>query len=120
MAAALAPDPDKKTFGDLPFVVENGELKTDPVAYARIAGNMPANMVVPLLPKIAQLRGIYIDFGAQENFSHIVIGAQETAERLTQAGISNTLEVYQGDHGNHTTQRISERLLPWMSEQIAQ
>ena len=120
LSAALAPDPDKKTLGDLPFVVVNGELKTDPVAYARIAENMPANMAVPLLPKIAQLKGIYIEYGAQDNFSHIVIGAQETAERLSQAGISNTLEVYQGNHGNHTTQRISERLLPWISAQIAQ
>jgi S-formylglutathione hydrolase FrmB len=120
LSAALAPDPDKKTFGDLPFVVVNGELRTDPVAYSRIAGNLPANMVVPLLPKIAQLKGIFIDFGAQDNFSHIVTGAEETAERLTQAGIPNTLEVYQGNHSNHVEQRISERLLPWMSAQIAQ
>jgi len=120
LAAALAPDPDKKILGDLPFVMENGELKTDPVAYSRIASNMPANMVIPLLPRIAQLHGIFIEYGAQENFSHIVIGAQETAERLSQAGISNTLEVYQGNHGNHITQRISERMLPWMSAQFAQ
>jgi len=90
------------------------------VAYSRIAENMPANMVVPLLPRIAQLKGIFIDFGAQDNFSHIVIGAEETAERLTQAGIPNTLEVYQGNHSNHVEQRISDRLLPWMSAQIAQ
>jgi S-formylglutathione hydrolase FrmB len=120
MSAALAPDPDKKTFGDLPFVVVNGELKTDPVAYMRIAENMPANMVVPLLPKIAQLKGIFIEYGAQDNFSHIVIGANETAERLSQAGIPNTLEVYQGNHSNHVEQRISDRMLPWMSAQIAQ
>jgi S-formylglutathione hydrolase FrmB len=120
MSAALAPDPDKKTFGDLPFVVANGEMRTDPVAYSRIAENMPANMVVPLLPKIAQLKGIFIDFGAQDNFSHIVIGAEETAERLTQAGIPNTLEVYQGNHSNHVEQRIIDRLLPWMTAQIAQ
>ena len=77
-------------------------------------------MVAPLLPKIAQLKVIFIEFGAQENFSHIVIGAEETAERLTQAGISNTLEVFQGNHSDHLLQRISERMLPWMSAQIAQ
>jgi S-formylglutathione hydrolase FrmB len=120
MSAALAPDPDKKILGDLPFVMANGALKTDPVAYARMAGNMPANMVVPFLPKIAQLRAIFIEYGAQENFSHIVIGAQETAERLSQAGISNTLEVFQGDHGNRLQQRIADRMLPWMSAQITQ
>lgn len=120
MTAALAPDPNSKTLGDMPFVMADGSLKTDPVAYARIAGNMPSNMVVPLLPKIAQLKGIFIEYGAQENFSHIVIGAQETAERLSQAGISNTLEVFQGDHGSRLLQRITDRMLPWMSAQIAQ
>jgi S-formylglutathione hydrolase FrmB len=120
MSAALAPDPNSKIFGDLPFVVANGDLKTDPVAYARIAGNMPANMVVPLVTKIALLKGIFIEYGAQENFSHIVIGARETADRLSQTGISNTLEVFQGDHGNHLMDRITDRMLPWMSAQIAQ
>src|SRR5580658_7414851 len=66
--------------------MEKGEMRTDPVTYARIAGNMPANMVAPLLPNIAKLNWILIEFGAQENFSHIVIDAEETAERLTQAG----------------------------------
>jgi len=46
---------------------------------------MPANMVVPLLPQIAQLRGIFIEYGAQDNFSHIVLGAQELAQRLSLA-----------------------------------
>jgi S-formylglutathione hydrolase FrmB len=119
MAAALAPDSDKKTLGDMPFVMEKGEMKTDPQAYARIAENMPANMVAPLLPRIAKLKGIVIEFGAQENFTHIVIGAEETAERLTQAGISNTLEVFQGNHTSHMQQRISAHMLPWMSAQIA-
>ena len=118
MAAALAPDPEKKTLGDLPFVTVDGQVKTDPVAFSRIAENMPANMVFPLLPKIAQLKGIFIEYGAQENFTHIISGARETAERLSEAGISNTLEVYQGDHGNHVGDRISERMLPWMSQEI--
>lgn len=118
MTAALAPNPAKKTLGDLPFITVNGQVKTDPEAFSRIAANMPANMVFPLLPRIAQLKGIFIEYGAQENFSAIVIGAQETAQRLTQAGISNTLEVFQGDHVNHLLQRISQRMLPWMSQQI--
>lgn len=118
MTAALAPDPAKKTFGDLPFTVVDRQVKTDPEVYSRIAENMPANMVVPLLPKIARLKGIFIEYGAQENFTHIVLGARETAERLSDAGISNTLEVFQGDHGNHFARRASERMLPWVSQQI--
>ena len=119
MAAALAPDPEAKIFGDLPFTGTGRELHTDDAAFSRIAMNMPANMVFPLLPNIAQLKGIFIEYGAQENFTHIIAGARETAERLSQAGISNTLEVFQGDHANHFNQRLGERVLPWISQQIA-
>ena len=77
-----------------------------------------ANTVFPLLPRIAQLKGIFIEYGAQENFTQVILGARETAEKLSEAGISNTLEVYQGNHDNHVADRISERMLPWMSQKI--
>ena len=118
MDAALAPDPGNPLYGDPPFRLVNGQLRTDPEAFRRIASNMPANMVVPLLPNIAQLRAILIEYGAQENFTHIVIGAQELSQRLSQAGISHTLEVFQGDHVDHLTERIADHLLPWVSAQM--
>jgi len=119
MDAALAPDAKSKTLGDAPFVPVNGQLRTDPRVYAEIAMKMPANMVFADLPNIARLHGIYIEYGAQENFSHIVLGAQELSERLSQAGISHTLEVFHGDHANHIVERISGHLLPWVSGRIA-
>ena len=119
MAAALAPDPAAKIYGDPPFYVEGGRVKTNPQAFSRISANMPANMVFPLLSNIAQLKAIFIEYGAQENFPHIIIGAQELSRRLSQGGISNTLEVFQGDHVNHVVERIREHMLPWMSQQLA-
>ncbi len=118
MAASLAPNPNAKLLGDFPFTVDKGNVNTNPAAFSRIASNMPANMVIPLLPNIVKLKAIFIEYGAQENFTHIIIGAQELSQRLGQAGVSHTLEVFQGDHGNHISQRISERMLPWMSQQI--
>lgn len=118
MVAALAPDPAAKILGDVPFVLSDSSLKTDPVPFSRIAGNMPANMVFPFLPTISLLKGIFIEYGAQENFTHIIIGAQELSSRLSQAGISNTLEVFQGDHGNHLVERISDHMLPWMARRL--
>lgn len=118
MDAALAPDPASPLFGDPPFRLVNGQLRTDPEAFRRITSSMPANMVVPLLPDILQLRAIFIEYGAQENFTHIVAGAQELSQRLSQAGVSHTLEVFQGDHIDHLTERISDHLLPWVSKQF--
>jgi S-formylglutathione hydrolase len=119
MDAALAPDAKAALFGDAPFTVQSNEVRTDPEAYARIAAKMPVNMVVPLTANIARLGGIFIEYGAQDNFAHIPIGAQELASRLSQAGISYTLEVFQGDHGNRFNDRVSEHMLPWVSRQIA-
>jgi pimeloyl-ACP methyl ester carboxylesterase len=117
--AALAPDPSAPTFGDAPFVVRNGELQTNPEAFSRIAMNLPANMVFPLLPNILRLHGIFFDYGAQDNFSHISIGAQQLAAHLSEAGVTYTLEVYQGDHGSHIADRIQNHLIPWISTRNA-
>jgi S-formylglutathione hydrolase FrmB len=118
MDAALAPDPNSKTFGAAPFYVEGKEVKTNPDAFARVSARMPANMVFPSLSNIARLRGIFIEYGAQENFTHIPIGAQKLSQRLSEAGIPHTLEVFHGDHGNRATERLTERMLPWMSKQL--
>lgn len=118
MDAALDPDPASPIFGDPPFRLVNGQLRTDPEAFRRIASNMPANMVIPLLPNILQLRAIFIEYGAQENFTHIIIGAQELSQRLAAAGVAHTLEVFEGDHVDHLTERIANHLLPWASRQL--
>ena len=119
MDAALAPDASAKTFGDAPFTFNGNNVQTNAAAYSRIAQSLPANMVAPLLPNIVRLNGIFIEYGAQENFTHIVFGAQELSRRLTQAGVSHTLDVFQGDHVNHIEERLREHMLPWMSQQIA-
>lgn len=120
LMAALAPDPKSKLFGDAPFVVSGKQVLTNPAAYSEVASKMPVNMVVPFAANILQLKGIFIEYGAQDNFSGIVTGAQELSQKLSEAGVSFTLEVFQGDHGNHITERISGRMLPWMSRQIAE
>jgi S-formylglutathione hydrolase len=119
MDAALAPDTSSAIFGDPPFKLVNGQIHTDPAVFSEIAARLPANMIFPLLTNIVQLKGIFIEYGAQENFSHIVIGAQEMSQRLSQAGVAHTLEVFQGDHGDHIDERATEHLLPWAAQQFA-
>ena len=116
--AALAPDPSSRIYGDPPFRLVNGQLRTDPENFRRIALNLPANMVIPLLPNIVRLRTIFFEYGAQENFTHIIAGAQELSQRLSAAGVSHTLEVFQGDHIDHLHERIADHLIPWASKQL--
>lgn len=118
MDASLAPDPQAKILGDPPFFVEGRQVKTDPAAFSRISAKLPANMVRPLLANILRLHGIFIEYGAQENFTHIPIGAQEVSRELSEAGVPHTLEIFEGDHVNRIEQRVAERMLPWMSAQL--
>lgn len=118
MSAALAPDPQAKILGDPPFYVEGQQIRTNAAAVSRITANIPANMVFPYLANIQKLKGIFIEYGAQENFSHIIIGAQELSARLTQAGVPHTVEVYEGNHVNRVGERVSQRMLPWVSQHL--
>jgi S-formylglutathione hydrolase len=79
---------------------------------------MPVHMVGPMLTNIQRLRGIFIEYGAQENFAHIPAGAQRLSSELSQAGVPHTLEVFEGDHINHLVERLSDHMLPWMSRQL--
>ena len=38
---------------------------------------------------------------------------------LTRVGIAQTLEVYEGDHGNRLRERFETRVLPFFSRQLA-
>jgi S-formylglutathione hydrolase len=116
--AALAPDPQARTLGDAPYFVEHNQVKTNPASFSRISASLPVNMVRPLLANIMQLRGIFIEYGAQDEFTHIPAGAQKLSRELSEAGVPHTLEVFAGDHQGQLKHRIADRMLPWMSKQL--
>lgn len=119
MDAALAPDANAQTFGDAPFYRENGRVATNPAAYAVILSKMPVHMVGPFLANIQKLKGIRIEYGAADEFPHIPLGAQRLSTALSDAGVPNTLEVFEGDHVNRVLERFAFHMIPWMSEQLA-
>ncbi|HEU5452006.1 MAG TPA: alpha/beta hydrolase-fold protein [Terriglobales bacterium] len=118
MDAAFAPDPRSPLYGDAPFVRNSEQLAPDPQVLAKFQQHILTTAVSGLLPLIARLKGIYIDYGAEDEFSHIPAGARALSEELAQAGIPNTLEVYEGTHVDHVGQRVEERMLPWMAKQL--
>ena len=118
MDAAFAPDPNSPLYGDAPFVRNREQLVPDPPVLARFQQHLLVPAVPGLLPQIARLKGIYIDYGAEDEFSHIPAGARALSAQLATAGIPNTIEVYEGTHGDRVRQRVEERMLPWMSKQL--
>jgi len=119
MDAAFAPDTgNRPMLGDPPFRDHNGSLVPDPPVLAKFQGNMVANAVPALLPRIRQLQGIYIEYGAEDEYNHIPLGARALSAQLANSGVPHIVEVYEGTHGDHVRQRVEFRMLPWFSKQL--
>ncbi|MBV9959787.1 MAG: hypothetical protein JO360_15285 [Acidobacteria bacterium] len=77
-------------------------------------------MVEQYRESLLKLHGIYIDYGQNEEFSHIRIASRKFADELTERSIPHIFEVYQGgDHGNKIRERIETRVLQFFSRTLA-
>jgi S-formylglutathione hydrolase FrmB len=121
MSAALSPNPSKAPlFVDLPFKRQQRSIVPDEEAYARWRANMPLYVVEQYRTNLEKLRGIYLDYGELEEFSHIRIGTRALSEELSERGIPHTFEVYAGGtHESRIRQRIETRVLRFFSEVLA-
>lgn len=120
MAAAFSPDPARSAlFVDFPFRVENEMLVPNNPAYTRFQSKLPVNMVTEFTANLLRLRGIYIDYGVQDEFSHIPAGSQALSRELSEHGIPHAFEVYQGDHNRQIPERLETRVLPFFSRTLA-
>jgi S-formylglutathione hydrolase len=117
-AAALSPNPSKgPLYVDLPFRVESGALVANEETYEKWRSKMPLYLVEQHRRNLLQLRGIYLDYGAREEFSHIRAGTRALSDELTVRGIAHTFEVYaDGDHVNKVHERIETRVVRFFSE----
>jgi hypothetical protein len=63
-----------------------------------------------------KLRGIFIDVGELEEFSHIKQTTAKLSWELSQREIPHSFEIYKGgNHGNKIRERFSARLVPFFS-----
>lgn len=80
---------------------------------------MPLYMIDENKENLLKLRGIFIDYGQKEEFSHITMTSQLFSKALAERSIPHTFEVYEGgDHGNKIRQRLETRLLRFFSEKL--
>src|SRR5262249_1512775 len=119
MNAAFAPDPaNRPLLGDAPFRISAGHAVPDPPVLARFQSKLLIPAVPSLLPTIHNLMGIYIDYGAEDEFSHIPIGVGRLSSELSRLGVPHITEVYAGGHGTRARERVEKRVLPWFSTQL--
>jgi S-formylglutathione hydrolase len=123
LAAALSPNPQKgPLFVDLPYAEASqpGRLRQNEPAYAKWRASMPLYLVEQYRANLAQLRGIYLDYGALEEFTHIRTATRAFSQELAARGIGHTFEVYpDGDHSNKIRERIEKRVFRFFADVLS-
>jgi S-formylglutathione hydrolase FrmB len=118
MAAAFSPEPTGTGLRvRMPFAERAGQLIPDEPAYSEWKGAMPLYQVQRYQDRLQRLKGIYLDFGAREELTHIRSGTRMLSGELARLGIPHTFDIYaEGNHWSHLKKRIKSRVLPFFSE----
>jgi S-formylglutathione hydrolase len=120
LAAAFSPNRARgPLFVDLPYREQNGGLVQDEPAWTEWHEKMPLDIVSNYGSNLLQLRGLFIDYGMEDDFSHIPVTARLLSEKLARLGVPHTLATYRGDHADHIRERLETVALPFFSRVLA-
>lgn len=113
VAAAWSPDPAKPPlYVDLPTA--NGAV--DKSVVARWAANAPLAMLDQYVFNLKRYAAIAIDAGDQDGLR---VDAGDLHQRMSDRGISNSFEIYHGDHGNAVPDRFQNHVLPFFGRVLS-
>jgi S-formylglutathione hydrolase FrmB len=117
LSAALSPNAEHSPFfADYPFRLENGRLVQNEAVYKKWLAKMPVNLVDDYKENLLKLKGLYIDYGQNEEFSHIRNASREFSRKLAERNIPHGFEIYAGGtHGNKIRERLETKVLPFFS-----
>jgi S-formylglutathione hydrolase len=120
LSAALSPNPDRGPFYvDFPYQEREGRLEKNESVLAKWRSKMPLYIVDENKENLLKLRGIFIDYGQKEEFSHIRITSQLFSKALAERNIPHMFEVYEGgNHGNKIRERVETRVLQFFSDKL--
>jgi S-formylglutathione hydrolase FrmB len=111
-AAAWSPNPNNPPFF---FDLPTKEGKPQPAVVARWAANAPLAMIDQYVASLKKLDAIAIDVGDQDG---LAASNRQLSEILTQYGIRNAFELYEGDHTNRIAARVQTKVLPFFSSHL--
>ncbi len=122
MARTFAPDESNKAFqGKIPVSYSGKTRKIDPVVLKKWESNFNINMIEDHLSALQSLKAIKIDWGRNEEFSHIPLTNMQFSKKLEAYGINHFAEEYIGDHVNMLDGfegRIFTELLPFFERYL--
>jgi hypothetical protein len=103
-------------FADFPYIDKEGLLIKNESAYGSFRSKMPLYLVEQYRGNLMKLRGIFLDVGEFDEFTHIRRATAMVSTELSQREIPHTFEIYKGgDHGNKIRERFDTKLIPFFS-----
>lgn len=119
-AAAFSPAPGRAPlYGEMPFAERDGRIQKNEDAHAKWRSKMPLYMVDEYKQNLLSLRGIFLDYGQREEFSHIRSATSALSKALAERSVPHLFEVYEGgDHANKVRERLETRLLRYFSDEL--
>ncbi len=117
LSAAFAPNARKSPlFADYPFIDKEGLLTRNESAFASFRTKMPLYLIEQYRGNLMKLRGIFLDVGEFDEFTHIRRGTAKLSTELSEREIPHSFEIYKGgDHGNKIRERFDTRVIPFFS-----
>jgi S-formylglutathione hydrolase len=120
MSAVFSPDAKAAPlFADKPYSLGDGKLQPNRSVIAKWEAHLPVNLVDKYRDNLLKLRGIWLDYGTRDEFTHIPIATRELSNLLAKAGIPHTFEVFDGTHDSKAPERIGTKMLPYFSRLLS-
>lgn len=117
ISAAFAPNPQTQPLlVNFPFADKNGLLVRNEPGYSAFRAKMPLYLIEQYRDNLKKLRGIAIDVGEIDEFTHIRISSAKLSNELSEREIPHSFEIYKdGDHGNKIRERFDTKVIPFFS-----
>ncbi len=122
MAKVYSPNSSKKELlADFPVSYIKDSAVYDPKVISQWEAQFPFYMLDHYLPQLRSLTALKLDWGRNEDFSHIPFTALQLSKKLESYRIKHFAEEYIGDHGNMLggfDGRIFNELLPFFEKYL--
>ncbi len=123
LGRTLTPNMDKPPFyADLPFYYEGDKRIVNEEVLDHWNRNLPLGMMDNYVANFRQLRALKLDWGRNEEFTHVPVTCRMFSQRLENYGVDHYAEEFIGTHSNKLFTddgRILNDMLPFLERYLA-
>jgi S-formylglutathione hydrolase len=98
-----------------PVVLENGQFVPGGEAYDGYIARFPLSQLAQRRSALLGLRAFGMEFGIDDQFTHIPVATRMFSERLSELRVPHRLDVYDGDHRQEVAARMESIILPFIT-----